>query len=1279
MQLAADDYAEKLSAGKVQNFSEWHQKFNYFEFLQKNEERIKEAGRIGGAMSFIPAAGVTTISYGRAELGRAGVSESLTNEFYERAIAQIVSGQTYTDELSRQERKELEQLTKDISNMSASERMSEKGKADADRLVELTEKASHVGAKAAEDLRGLARTNPRMLAQAYQADMQARELEARGGKYSQDANGQWRLNGRFIKDPTNTKAYAQNQKLSTEEKAKLRERAKMLRDGIKINKIFGRYSNGMRTTDPTLVARRLRQDGALSDWRENSDFQEITSDTDLTGMFSDKDTQKMFEAFQALLTEGESIVVHKENMDSVSGREEDNGLYLEYSDGRKEVHVRGDLNDAGYVLAHEFGHRNTESILQDPEKRNKISDEVIKNNRILALAVFEAYNGFVPDNLEVELSKLSPEQLANTQREIIVNYMDQAARGNVTNASTGALSGILTDLGIKLGLVSNESLAAISAQYMQVVRAAGLPTGVRTQAQRQSVENIKAEEAKADKMTAEEFEKAVEDGGDLLASRNINLFRGGTVHYEFNRNVKVGDLQGAYQIGYNMQEGQFNDYFHLVNWWRRQTGNGARQTVGNMYFIANGAHVPITPTEKWIKKDKSGTPVRMDGALTFDQIRAKRYLGQQDLRNEFGTQKSNLDQEISRIYRDNFRFNGFSLEKNSFAEPGLDPNSMEGRVAAKKNMLGLIDQGITEDQFREMLGKDRYLITRDTNPELFSLGGNVPYETFTQAAERTTNEALEMGVQPWELLPVKSQGYKQRVESLFGASRQELLDAMNRLEEIREEGNTSFEISALASRNLNWNPETGNNIRLDFLAANESKFFQELQASGVLEIVDDLGQIQSKHPDVKYGRVVTYDRKAAGITNWRIRTKDGKSTEWRPHQSGGPFGPLRSALLGGLNLGPSHYSSRDIGAHRSTARQILDEWYANNPPESTPPDMIVQVALKAETNSLRTSGTFSDFFGWVEKYLSRNPQDLDVVLAKMNSLLAVGNRSSGKHQLQETTAGSEYTRERLHVTYFGEKVVEAYGAEIFLIDGIEVSEDGRTPVITNQNGLMALLVLFQGSGNRKGVDMQGYDIAKRSTVSNVNFDRVQSLGSGTREAILKSFTTQAMAKETDGRWMSTDELLHTINEDSFYEYKNKRFQSKSTGKRTPMPTGTIVMTMIMDPRVVARVDSGADLHKESDKASGELGAFYRNASFPHAVKGLKKVYIARNTTTSQDKYGIDAGSESSISPTLIQQDANSTPLLASRRLPGRIYVEGNSRWEQSAATPLWAAASANRN
>ena len=69
-----------------------------------------------------------------------------------------------------------------------------------------------------------------------------------------------------------------------------------------------------------------------------------------------------------------------------------------------------------------------------------------------------------------------------------------------------------------------------------------------------------------------------------LPSKKINLFKGGTVVMQFNRNAFEGEIG----VKYKTITRNFNDYFHLMNFWRKMTANGMRPVIGRMAFDVNG-------------------------------------------------------------------------------------------------------------------------------------------------------------------------------------------------------------------------------------------------------------------------------------------------------------------------------------------------------------------------------------------------------------------------------------------------------------------------------------------------------------------------------------------------------------------------------------------------------------------------------------------------------------------------------------------------------------------
>ena len=172
-----------------------------------------------------------------------------TDSFYSKAMVQLVSSETVTKEMGIFERREYNKKLKEFQKLSPSEMMSERGQALATELADIVSETHELGAVAAADLRGLAKVNPAMFADSYTADMQAKQLEAEGGNYTQDENGRWRLNGKFTADPTKTRSYKKNQRMSDEAKASIMERVKAIRAGIRQNQQFGRYANGLQTVN----------------------------------------------------------------------------------------------------------------------------------------------------------------------------------------------------------------------------------------------------------------------------------------------------------------------------------------------------------------------------------------------------------------------------------------------------------------------------------------------------------------------------------------------------------------------------------------------------------------------------------------------------------------------------------------------------------------------------------------------------------------------------------------------------------------------------------------------------------------------------------------------------------------------------------------------------------------------------------------------------------------------------------------------------------------------
>ena len=1200
-QLLVDDYYTKKANGEVQSSAEWGQKLDLGAFIKENSARILEAGRIGGNMSFLFGGGAATYTYGRAAVERVAMKDV----FYGKAINQLVNGSKVDQNLSTQENDRLAQLGKELGTLSKVELVnpSESTRSKLEEVASLVEKINVNARNRGTAFMNLAKVSPEALVDALNTDNQIRLYEKLSGDYTQDANGQWRLNGRFIADPTKTETYQAAQKLSDKKKAEYKKQADLLRTKVNAYAIMGGHAAGLVNLAENVSVGRIKATETQADWRSR--------DTDVYGEDYDGDqvAKEFFEKWEAVVEDGVKIVVHKtqESMDAVSDKKGNDGLYLEMPDGSQELHVvwnESNPQDAGFVMAHELGHLMTEDMMANDETRGKLYEEVIstEQGQALAAAVFETYLETKEGSVAREKMQ-DPQTRAVVEREVINNYMDQVARGKLGLSS---LKTFLLNMGVDVS--RSGTLSSVTAKYLQAARNAGVAVEVKSnRALRQMVET-KAQEQAAENLSEQEFEKAVEEAGEAvpIASKKINLFRGGTVEFGFNRNIP---REGSVDASYSPQSREFNDYFHLINWWRRQTGNGARLTVNNMSYVVDGVRVPIRPTEKWIKKDANGRPVFMDSATTSSQFQRMSEEKRRAIELEYREQKTELAVEIRRLFNDNFKFDGFSLDQRGFyAGYTGEVGSMGADVYAKRNMLALLEKGYTEEQFRDMLGEREYLVSPIKNPELYNLGEKMEVQSLEEQAEVLVNEAEKLGVPAWTFASPDSNIHKAQIRSLFGATQEEIDQIRKNIEDYNSDGDGSvggegfMSAPSLASIRINWSPV--------------------LEGNDLIQFVDDFGEL-SERGKITF-RVLKYDRKLAGDIRFPVRTAKGKKDTFiLVTQAGGPLGPVESVRRGGWAYGPSHTERNTL--FLSTAKDALSRNRSS---------FYTFVALRAEENSLRSTHTMIDYFRYLEKYIEVNSDHREIVKKELETIL---NDKEKKITTQvESSEGKEIVEFGVAFkSYFKDAEVK----DVRIIEKSSVDEE-RVEI----TDLALFLTALQ------------------------NFEIANGLGFGARQDFLTSLMDR-LHRSTEKRSMNKKELLDLITDPAF----------------KGLEAGTIVAAYEMDSKIAAD-DMDGDVNLMTQKTDDRaLQRFYQSVSFPHATLGLNRVILPRNSELSGEMIGrnlgkkiLKEGGESSVSKTY--NALMSAPIeshtdgaeLASRRLPGRLYVEGNSAWEKSSPTPYGA-------
>ena len=1226
------EYTRYLAEGRIdrnQNeFDKWMQftkmRPMFGDFWNENEGKFFEAGRIGGNMSLIFGTGQITSTYGLA----AGERVFASKRFRAKAAEQMMLGTPLEESWTKEETKRAEEISEILSKKTRLEMVNPDSETQAlvDELNVLTEKVDVNRRYRGPAFSKLAETDPALFLEALRLDNRRRDLVALAGTYKQGKDGRWRLNGRLVPNPEGTAAFKASQKMSKEQKEQYKREINKIENDLRMMAMLGQGMIseflGEIGLDQNVSVGRIKASQFQSNWRARSkDYLVVDESTDPNAE-NDTTLRRLLKNWMPVLG-GTTLVVHRsqESLDSVANAPTSQGLYLEMEDGTVELHVLYDKNTSGaefnYVLAHERGHEMTEPIMENPELRRKLYEEVLAADPDLANRVLAAYI----TNKGTKKSPVYSVEQGVLEREVIVNYLDQVVRGNAKLSALKSLTGRL--------LIDSEkhagSLAVVAAKYVKMAKQAGVAVG-GTKQSRQTAKSNQELIDQINNMSEAEFEAAVDRGGQLLASKKINLFRGGTVFFEYSNNIPA-DERTAAEFKYQTRQREFNDYFHLVNWWRKETGNGARPVVGRMAYMVEGQYVPIRATEKWIKKDKEGRPVYMQGALSYHQRQKLKAIRRSDLVNELARQKSALSQEVREFFDDNFKFKGFSLDYHAFFNPKYGA-TMRGLVEAKRNMKALADMEYN-DSFFESLKKDKFnfIISREQAPQIYNMAEQPEVLPLEDQAEALVNRAEKLGVDAWMFATPGSVVHENQVSDLYGANQEEM-DAIKQRIESSEKGGTGF---TSVSGNMSGPVLQAIELPAEKLAgAYVVSGSNKSDGADLIVIVDDFGKyaIIQGMEDLKVDfRTVKYDRKRAGTITFKIPQKqfdkDGKlikRTKKTPtvnHSitlAGGFMGSVESVNRGGQAYGPAHL---DEGSADTFAQSAIGALSRRNG------FYYVPVALRAEDNSLRSPNTMLEYFEYLAAYVEANPNDKAAIIQVLEKVINDKSYTTSSSIVEGGVKTTDTIKFKFSRKMKGKKFA-----------GLEISAETERLTITD------LPAFLKGmSRNKKFATRLGFE------------------GRGS----LLTSTIGPVSTATKGYALNKNEFLDMIDEPAF----------------KGLPQGAIVGMYEM------RVDEAAmdldqfDITEEANRSTS-LGKFYNAASFPHGSLGLNRVIIPRNTElsgqfqkrVSEDPKNLKEGGQGSVTGRFA--GLMSSPVMASRRLPGRIYMEGNSAWEKSAATPYGA-------
>ena len=742
---------------------------------------------------------------------------------------------------------------------------------------------------------------------------------------------------------------------------------------------------------------------------------------------------------------------------------------------------------------------------------------------------------------------------------------------------------------------------------------------------------------------------------------------------QYLENVEIFWTQNPYNFGevavrvpdsskFNSNRSKvFNDYRHFANWYRKMTGNGSREgIISNIHFFRDGKKFNLNYPKKLL--DKNGSPVFMKAAMVLPKERRwNETLARVDTGVEVSAKQGTLAQEASRIHGDHFTGmeteggRSFSIDFHSF-KPVVDADvesltpSEIARIdlQQRNNMLALINSDVNIEQVYERVasqsGKMVYVLDRANAPELFDLAEGFDFMTKDEANAQLEYDAAQSGLNVWELLPMNSIYRKKRTQDLSIIPEDELAYATIRMEEIKEGADLVLDSrpgKPLTSRLLK-EKEVGIGSKGGRKKKGDSLTYGDMKSSDhinmpigiseeeALSLSDRAVFGKNRHEALKLAaerlgisvhtlknnmvsKAILYDRTKSGEAVWVIRDKkgstlkdaEGNAVALIQNQIGGP--------LGAVGFDDSMLSSHVSGESASSLTDLPD-WAAY---------VAIDIALRAPDNTLRSPKTIEMFFRYVNEYYAQNKaagnnykNDLiDAINDALRSQIGVATKS------YQTTRGINVDSKKY--SRF-ERILN--DRKLKNAPGIKVKKNRIK--IQDEQGLMAFL----------------------DFMSNLPEHVNDQIGFEGRQRFIQKVVKNMKAKNHDG-FLSKEEILETMNDPRFND-----LGSEGTGRivttyvaRTPGLT-----TERMDDTTGENFNNGFPIAVMAESMDDVVYALYENASDADVIYNPEK-------EIGQTRFGQHGQQESRL--------ARGSQALKSRRLGGRVYIEGNSAWEKSTPTP----------
>lgn len=948
---------------------------------------------------------------------------------------------------------------------------------------------------------------------------------------------------------------------------------------------------------------------------------------------------------------GARVVVHtsRQAFEAAVGKIEGDAAYLEASQEQRAEGVQDEmhlvLNEGAdavefrTLMVHEMGHFRFRDAVNNEESRKKMAAE-------LAELANKDENSFV-GRLYRSVLQAYDDQSIEAQEKELINHFVQAVAQGATVIGGQAVKADMSDVTSGLekwglgGLFGTQKVSSLDAVKIaqEYAREVAAVTGNNGMFTTQDFEGLaKLKELENTNFSAQQ-EGSPEESVVAMESRSLadpkGFLNGVTIQYTQTFNDASPGGRGVPRQ--RRREITVKDYNHFRNFYAKITGNGSNKlNMGNMTFFKDGKTWQLPAPKP--KTDRNGNVLSMEAPVIEGYntrvIRQRTEVMQLKKQN---LETLDAKNRVLMMEFKNSAARGLTNEQSFYPielleKQGVTPLSelsVQERIAATDHAIANVQALNRSDITNEQLRERGPWLSIPENQDIFNIAGG-EYQTRADKIDILVDGAEEFGLKAWEMLPYGSLARDQRHKHFGLATSEDIESALRYLENAKEgvnlQGGERTAGEALESKDLpDVSLKAGRVPRRSMPAEEVAKVAENYMSPSVYEALRE--QYGS---DFMRNVIITahnLDRTKIGRVGFQMAIPEGGKLGFDSVGKvkgllGGPAGPMRMKEEHGVNLLHSNTnieSSREIQKIAVSAAQKGYKGYA------------LLLRVLSEENSFNNPLVMPILIDALVKFVEASPQGMTRTRKVLESFM--GNTYSSEEidiaafipseMMENVQEGVEQYK---HITSIFERYADYMLQDVLSTPGLSVKE-GKLQI--QEEGVVPLLRLMQNVSGEIGFGDRGAFVSKilqsQGGVSSVGF-------------------------------VSKQQFLDAINDPSFKNAKAGdtvavSFADISFNEETGLPNSTVDSD-------VTRSMTGENTDK-------------KRVAYKYGVTGSSGFKLIENFMPKNEQLPFTPRAKMTKKGSPENLGLNQGQL-ASRRLPGRIYVEGGDSWTASTPTPYGA-------